>query len=301
MNFIVTGSNGFLGQHVIRFIRRLNGKILTIGRHPNKDNSSIFLNINDLKKQSFNNSIKKFKPDYIFHFAGDTNPIDNKVSEFVNFRFGLSLLNILEDLGLDEKVKCLFLGTAAEYGKILPESCPLKENNFLKATSLYGKSKAKQTKKALEWSSDKRKIIVLRPFSVLGENMSLTSAFGRFIDQINANDESGFLKSGNLNVYRDFIDVSDLIEIIWKLINNNAAYGQVYNICQGKPILLLDMVRYLLLKTKSNLKISNFHEKRIENDIGVIYGDNTKLKKIIGDFKFIYWKASIDRILENLK
>jgi GDP-4-dehydro-6-deoxy-D-mannose reductase len=301
MNFLVTGTNGFLGQHIIKFIKSLDGKILTIGRFHNKENSDTFLNIEDINKPVFNEVIKRFDPNYMFHIAGDAHPNNNKISDFVNFEFGLSLLKTLKQIGIDDKVKCIFFGTAAEYGKILPEMCPLKEDSFSNPISTYGKSKARQTKKAIEWSSNKRKLIVLRPFSILGERMPLTSAFGKFIAQIKSEDGSGLLKSGNLNVYRDYIDVNDLIDIMWKLINNSSSYGHVYNICQGKPVLLLNMVKYLLLKCNSDLKISNFYEKRIENDMSVIYGDNGKLKKIIGDFDFLDWKLSIDRILENLK
>ena len=302
MNFIVTGSSGFLGSHIINFIKILKGNILIIGRHNNnKKSPNIFLNINDINKQFFKNKIKEFNPDYLFHIAGDTNPNNSEISNFVNFELGKTLLDILEQLAIDNKVKCVFLGTAAEYGKVLSVKCPLDENSFANPLSMYGKSKAKQTKMALRWSSNKRKLIVLRPFSILGEGMSGNSAFGRFIEQIKTSNGSGLLRSGNLNVHRDFIDVNDLIHIMWKLINNKSSYGQIYNVCQGKPILMSDMVKYLISRTNSNLKISDLCERRIENDMTFVYGNNDKLKKEIGNFDFIHWQVSIDRIVENLK
>ena len=46
INIIVTGANGFLGQHFIKFIKSINGNILTIGRAPSKDKCNDFININ---------------------------------------------------------------------------------------------------------------------------------------------------------------------------------------------------------------------------------------------------------------
>ena len=83
MNFLVTGTNGFLGQHIIKFIKSLDGKILTIGRFNNKENSDTFLNIEDINKPVFNEVIKRFDPNYMFHIAGDAHPNNNKISDFV--------------------------------------------------------------------------------------------------------------------------------------------------------------------------------------------------------------------------
>ena len=63
----------------------------------------------------------------------------------------------------------------------------------------------------------------------------------------------GVLKTGNLNIKRDFIDVFDVVCIMWKLINNEKSYGEVVNICTGTPSLLIDLVNQMIsLSEKKN-------------------------------------------------
>ena len=103
------------------------------------------------------------------------------------------------------------------------------------------------------WQQSHRKLVVVRPFNIIGENIPKHLAIGNFYSQIQLIPYEGILKTGNLNIKRDFIDVYDVVCIMWKLINNNKAYGEVVNICTGTPSLLIDLVNQMIsLSEKKN-------------------------------------------------
>ena len=85
---------------------------------------------------------------------------------------------------------------------------------------------------------------------------------------------------------------------MWKLINNNKAYGEVVNICTGTPSLLIDLVNQMISLSEKKIKCK-IEKNRVRNDdIKVHYGDNKKLISIIGNYEFIFWKKTIIKIMQ---
>ena len=91
-------------------------------------------------------------------------------------------------------------------------------------------------------------VFVLRPFSILGEGMPLTSAFGNFFYQI-FKKKAKILETGNLNVYRDFIDIKDLVFLTWKLMQNEDSYGKIINITISTRNLLFSVLLFYLINS----------------------------------------------------
>ena len=59
-------------------------------------------------------------------------------------------------------------------------------------------------------------------------------ALGNFARQLAAlRTPQGTLQSGNINVFRDFIDIDHVVTMLWDLAQNSAARGAV-NICSGE-------------------------------------------------------------------
>ena len=59
---------------------------------------------------------------------------------------------------------------------------------------------------------------------------------------------------GNLQVYRDFLDVRDVVHAYRLLLDENVKTG-VYNISSGKALPLIGLVQYICGKVKDNIKI----------------------------------------------
>ena len=163
-----------------------------------------------------------------------------------------------------------------------------------------GRQKNIQTKKALLHSKIRNNVIVVRPFSILGEYMPKTLAIGSFINQLFIN-KSKNLNTGRLDVYRDFLDVRDVIELTWKLMLIKNSYGKVINLCSGKPVMMREIVDFMIENSGLTVNIKENVVTQNLNNTDIIYGDNQLLHSIIGEFKFISWKNSMKRILKKYK
>jgi hypothetical protein len=69
---IITGSNGFIGRHLINFLRLKGVDVYCISRTP-LFNVKYFL-FETINSEAIKNIIGKIAPDHIFHLAGTTNP-----------------------------------------------------------------------------------------------------------------------------------------------------------------------------------------------------------------------------------
>jgi len=139
---------------------------------------------------------------------------------------------------------------------------------------------------------------VTRSFNHIGPGQSENFVCSDFAKQI-AEIEKGLKKPeisvGNLEAYRDFLDVRDVVSAYYHIMNKGKP-GQVYNICSGKKIKIRYLLEILLsLSSKKNiaLKIDSTKLRPVDNEI--IYGDNSKLKKHTG------WvsKYSIEEALKD--
>src|SRR2546423_2806225 len=85
-------------------------------------------------------------------------------------------------------------------------------------------------------STGSQPIVIARPFNIIGvgmpEHLALAS-FALQIREIKAGSRPPVIEVGELKSARDFIDVEDVVELYWKLISNDKAYGQIFNVCTG--------------------------------------------------------------------
>ena len=97
-------------------------------------------------------------------------------------------------------------------------------------------------------------------------------------------------------MYRDFIDIKDLVFLTWKLMQNEDSYGKIINICSGKPIILREMVKFVIEQAQFSIQINEMDDFYSLNENDIIYGNNSLLISLIDEFNFINWKTTLKRI-----
>ena len=295
---LVTGSNGFIGQHLLNYLFQKGHQVITFAR---KD-----LGINRSKHFFLENCVSQilleFKPDFIFHLATCVQTNSLYESMEINCQFAMRLLDAIKLNELRGKTKLIIFGSAAEYGLVEESNLPIKETQTPRPISHYGISKLAQTQMSLS-SSLKQNVLCIRPFTVLGKSMPLYMAMGNFVDQIkklrveNKTTEN-FLHVGNLETVRDFIDIEDAIELIWLLANKEESFGKIVNLCSGIPVSLGEMVQFLIEQSDRKIQILPQANRMRSNDVKINYGDNTLLKSLTHFAQFQPWKKTLTRILQ---
>ena len=302
MRALVTGASGFTGRHLVQWLHTCGCEVFSLGRTRVPDVTHLQLeDIHDFEQILA--SVRIANPDYLFHLAG-TSIAGNLAEIFdVNVIYGANLLAALDAEGLAGKTRVMIMGSAAEYGVVSEKDMPISESMSSNPYNYYGISKLAQTQMALAWGCEDRRVVVVRPFTIMGPGMPTHLAIGDFVEQIRSaigSGGNGELVTGNLNVSRDFLHVGDAVELCWRLANTNEAFGRVVNLCSGQPLKLQSMVEYLLQLTDCKISLKQSEDRMRHIDMKTHYGDNTRLIDLVGAFQFTPWRVSLKQILERL-
>jgi len=296
MSILITGSEGFLGRNLSKYLDKKGVAYYSMGLKPIKrENHFQIPSIKD--KLTIKEIFNSIKPNIIYHLAGSPMGSEEELDE-LNFGYANTLIQSLNETFLKDTTVIL-IGTAAEYGTIKEKDLPVSEEYIAQPESEYGKSKLKQTTHFLNRDFNQHNTIILRPFNVYGPGMPDYLSISNFINQIKELSEDSqkdekLLNVGNLDVERDFIYVDDFIDILWKVSQEETAYGEVYNVCSGKPLSLKKMVEYMIILSKENISLRQQKRRMREADMKIHFGDNKKILSVIGELNFTNWKKGIE-------
>jgi len=322
-NILITGSNGFLGSHLIDFLidkdfyiygldrpsssfRNLihymdgiefypkNKKQKFLGKRikiESKRENLIFLECDVKNRVLLEKIIEEIKPKLLFHFGAQPyiipsweDPVDTIETNVIG------TINIFEPIKkYNLKTRVILACSAAEFGTTTNISRPLKESDPLMAIHPYGISKiAAELLSRQYYINFEIETINLRFFNLTGirRTNDSTSDFIRKITQIELGLKEPVIEVGNLNPYRDILDVVDAIRAIW-LTATKGTPGETYHICTNQKVQIRELLDIALSFSQKKIKVvKNIPHKLRKTDEDVIIGDNTKIKSELG------WKPS---------
>ena len=226
MPFLITGDTGFVGAHAMAHWPTAHGLSAEAGH----------LDIRD--KSGLRAYLERHLPDAVIHLAARSFVPDSfKAPEEtlqVNLLGTLNLLEALADVGFTGRF--LYVGTGDAYGLVAPESLPIVETAPLRPRNPYAVSKVAAEALAYQWSqTGPFEVIMARPFNHIGAGQSpqfALSDFARQIAEIGAGKRPPVLNVGNIDVTRDFLDVTDVLRAYEQLIAQGRN-GEIYNVCSG--------------------------------------------------------------------
>ena len=266
-NILITGSTGFLGTHLVNFLKKKNVKLKLL----NSKNCDL-RNFKNLQK------LKKIKYDIIIHLAAWTQAGDFCL-KFPGKQWLINQeinTNVLKYWYLYQKqAKMIAMGTSCSYSSKLS----LIEKNYMKdepIESLYTYAMTKrmllQGLRALN-KQFKMKYLYLIPSTLYGPNYHLDGRQMHFIfDLIRKIFEGKFHKKkvilwGDGKQRRELIHVEDFIKIMWNI--NNKYSNEIFNIGGGKEY----SIKFFAKKIS---KILEFDESKIVYDTSKYVGAKSK-------------------------
>ena len=267
---VITGGKGLLGSNFyIKYKKKYN-----IIRYPNR--------IEHFSK--FQKWLKNKNFDYFIHFAALTKgeSIKRKKSlNLINVKSTLNLINTIKKKNIRDFKYFLFISSSHVYGA---SSKKINEKQKTSPNNSYGFSKKKVEDYILKNREKYNfKIGIARVFNVTGPKQKL----GNFVPDMKKKiEKNNFIN--NVNQYRDFIHIDDVMESIILLIKKN--FDKPINISSGKKINLIQVCK--IINQNFIKKKITFGKKRGSD----LYGDN-KLLKSIGKTRF----KNINQIIKSFK
>ncbi len=256
--FLITGFSGFVASHFIEYLYRneLQAEVLGLDkampcfdyqRFSGKINI-IFDSIDLMDIQKVRSAIKSFNPNYILHLAAFSSVAyswNHPTESFMNnCNIFLNLVSVVRD----ECPKCriLSVGSSEEYGNVLHDDLPIRENQVKSPLSPYAVARVSQEMLSRVYvDAYGMDIVMTRSFNHIGPRQDARFVIPSFISriaEIKKNGQfSGVIETGNLSIVRDFVDVRDVVKAYYSLLKNGKK-GEVYNICSGCGIMLSDVV-----------------------------------------------------------
>tara|TARA_B100000767_G_scaffold259105_1_gene268519 strand:- start:992 stop:1837 length:846 start_codon:yes stop_codon:yes gene_type:complete len=277
---LVTGSKGFVGRELLFKIKQKNYELIEIG-------NSKFTNLCDWEV------VKKIpKVDVIIHLAAKSFVPDSFKNplKFYNNNI-LSTLNILEKAKIDNS-KVVFLSTYV-YGN--PSYLPIDERHKTEPLNPYTQSKLICEDLCSAYFRDfKVPITILRPFNIYGINQNKNFIIPTIISQVNNKE----INLNSSNTKRDFIFISDIVDVIIKIVDLDSNLLNIYNLGSGQSVSIKEVVEKILKLTGSqaNIKVSN---KIRKGEVIDTISDISKIKKDLNWQPKVFIDDGLKLILNN--
>jgi GDP-4-dehydro-6-deoxy-D-mannose reductase len=297
---LITGVNGFCGRHLANYLTAQAVEVYGISRVSSSPRE--YTLPEPVSVSTLCPIILSVRPHYVFHLAGVTVADEPATFYHVNTGYAASLLRALEKSGY-RNCPVLLVGSAAEYGEVANEQLPITESHTPRPYSHYGISKLAQTQLGLAEARLTRPVIVVRPFNVVGAGMPAHLVVQSFALQIAdiLCGRSLAVRVGNLQSTRDFVDVADVVEVYWRLIQAPAAYGEIFNVCSGIPVKISDILLKLIGLVNAHIEIQVDPSRFKPIDISAHYGSPEKLFRFLGCGLKTSLESSLKQILETAR
>ena len=299
-NVLVTGSNGFVGKHLINELVKNGYQVTGVGIDDSKLKERSYrykkIDLNNIK-EILTLDLKSF--DYVIHLAGlaAVGPsFDNPVL-YLNTNLDIEA-NLFEAcIKQDARPLFLIISSGSLYKP--DQKLPLNESSEIEATSPYAVSKIGQEELAKYYRKRGFKCIIARPFNHIGPGQGLGFITSDFAHQVFNNlktNEKKFLV-GNLSAKRDYTDVRDIVRG-YRLLMEKGVDGETYNLCSGESYSGQSILKKMLSLVNVEFKIIKDPTKYRSVDYEDIYGSFNKINKATGWKPIFSLNSSIKDIMD---
>ena len=290
MKVLVTGSTGMIGSHFVSACEKKKWVTAGLSRSTSHSRQSPILNhqhheCDILDRGSLLVLLEKLKPDIIIHMAAQAfNAVSWGSEDYThqaNFTGTLKLLNAARQKC--PKAKILLACSSAEYGDVLPEDCPLKEERLLRPITPYGVSKASCEALGYQYFANYGMQVYLpRLFIHVGTGHPPATAiqnFARQIALIKKGRIEPVMRVGRLDTARDFIDVRDGVDGMLQLLIKGQP-GQPINICNQKAHTIKEVLDTLLEVSGVTVTVEKDPTLLRPSDEPLLLGNNSRLQAL---------------------
>ena len=302
--YLITGIGGFVAYHFLERLNALGEPVEVLGLDlklsPEVKNYSFenvklsLVELNLLEYRALEIALVSFSPNYIVHLASFSSVGKSWEMPLESFLNNTNIFLNIAEIVRHNKIKCriLSVGSSEEYGNVKETDIPLKESMVLHPGNPYAVARVSQEMLSKCYvDSYKLDIILTRSFNHVGTRQRIDFAIPSFAKQIA--DGATKLSTGDLSVIRDFIDVRDVVDAYFALLEKGKS-GELYNVCSGCGHSLKEVVEMLAKIFEVKITTETDPKRVRPNDNKIIIGDYSKIKEHTG------WEPKIN-FEESLK
>lgn len=260
---LITGASGFTGQHAYRYFMEAGFDVVAVARKPSFDNQIPIECCDFTDKEAVKNIIKKIKPQYTLHLAGQNHVGDSWIDPISTLETNcISTLYLIEALRNENpSCKIIVVGSALQFS---PE-------NIFTLKHPYSLSKTLQVLVAQSWVTlYNMNIVIAKPSNLIGPGFSngVCSMVAKKIVDIEESKGEKVLRVHNLDVQRNFIDVRDVVKA-YEILFTKGKAGEIYNVSSGKSCSLREVINIFRNLTSGDIKFKSQINNKIEQEFEI--------------------------------
>jgi len=280
MRILITGINGFIGQHLARALISKGHFIIGLDRQKKSLNEKInkYFSRDVLDKKIVEKATGE--ADIVVHLATLTSHkeiVDNKFETLeVNF---LGTKNVLDAFSKSKFAKkFIYSSTGKVYGNI--KFLPITEEHPMLPINVLGKSKLIAERLIDFYANDEKSLIIFRIFNVFGPGQKDNFLVPTILKQIK---ESTEITLGDIKAKRDYIYIKDLINAFVLAIEKDIGSGlSIFNICSGKAISAEEIVSEISKINNAPIEVGINQALFRKDEEDVEYGSYEKAERAFG-------------------
>ncbi len=287
---LITGIDSFTGIHLSSYLDECGYEVFGTSFFEGTEKR---YKCDITEKSDIANVLKKVQPDFLIHLSGISFAAygDHEAFYKVNTIGTTNILETLVELGLNPS-KIILASSATIYGnqglEVLDESlCPKPANH-------YGASKYAMECLAQGYF-DKLNILITRPFNYTGSGQAEHFLIPKIVKHFK--EKSQIIELGNLDVEREFNDISFVCEVYKRLLECDKK-SELFNIATNRGIKLLDVIENMNEIAGYKIKVAvnpNFVRK---DEIKSLTGSREKLFDAIGTLELKDFKDTLREMFE---
>ena len=278
MKIAITGANGYIGSHTTKVLLDAGHSVIAIDiKNDNIDPRAKYLEL-DIFSDIDNLFEKLEKPDVVLHLACKDVPKHNSPWHIESISRNFNMIKELIDDGLGHIITIGSMHDIGYFEGKITEDTPTNPQTF------YGISKDALRRAVKAYAKEKNAIHQhLRFFYTYGDDLkSSGSVFSKILQMAQAGEKSFPFTEGK-NEF-DYIEINELAEQIVAVAEQKEITG-IIHCCSGKPTAIKDQVEYFIKLHNLDIKPDFGKYPTRPYDSPCIYGDNSKIQKILKNRK----------------
>jgi GDP-4-dehydro-6-deoxy-D-mannose reductase len=310
--YIITGFSGFVSRHFLNLLEDYNENAIVLGldiNQPDFDYSHFknikcqFKPIDLLQQAEVENTIYQFQPEYILHLASYSSVAFSWNNPSASFANNTNIfLNLIEQIRkMNIRCRILSVGSSEEYGNVTEDKLPLLEDLELFPVSPYAVARVAQEMLSKVYVQGYgMDIVMTRSFNHIGpwqKEIFVIPSFAKKLSEMKKYGNSRLMRTGDISIVRDFVDVRDVVKAYYLLLKNGKS-GEIYNICSGIGTSLIEIINDMSAILGIEVTCETEPSLVRPNDNRIIIGSNKKLVEHVGWTKDITMENSLRDILD---
>jgi nucleoside-diphosphate-sugar epimerase len=275
---LITGLQGFTGRHMAAELEQNGYEVWGIGSATPDEPRTLQADLTDT--DSLLTAVLTIQPQYVIHLAGIAFVGHGQPKAFYDINL-IGTRNLLEALApVADKLKCVLLASSANvYGNL--QGGLLSEANPTNPANDYAVSKLAMEYMAKIWAP-RIPVVIARPFNYTGVGQSDSFLIPKIVSHFVHKRDT--IELGNMDVWREFNDVRDVVHAYRKLIEA-APVGQTVNVCSSNLVSLRDALALASELTGHQLNVFINPAFVRANEVLKLGGDTTLLKTFVPDWQ----------------